>query len=484
VNDTSIRFPGFEEIITMTTTLLRALAAPALAVTLFAAPAAAQPDTQSAPAPVSEDVLFANRLSKAFKSVAGKVEPSVVHITSLVRQQQIRTDFFGRPIGRAAPRLVPGGLGSGVIVAAEGLVLTNNHVVQGADELKVKLFDGREYPATMVGSDAPTDLAVLRIVTPDGSGSFPPVPFADSEKLDVGEWVVAIGSPFGLSNTVTAGIISAKGRSVTPRETGQTQLDFIQTDAAINPGNSGGPLLNLQGAIVGINSAIASRTGGYDGIGFAIPANTARTVMENIIANGRVVRGWLGVGLADARPDEVAGFGQGVAVREVSRESPAEQAGLKVGDVILKFKGAAMNEARLRQAIGISAPGTKADIELLRDGKVSTLSVALADRDGANGAFTVDAIGVSVRTLTEAEARTMGYRNVAGVIVVGVDARGRAARATPVAFEPGDIIVAVEDAPAGDARDFLRLANTLDYNKGVAFSVIRDTQRGSLLIRD
>jgi serine protease Do len=143
-----------------------------------------------------------------------------------------------------------------------------------------------------------------------------------------------------------------------------------------------------------------------------------------------------------------------------------------------------MNEARLRQAIGISAPGTKADIELLRDGKVSTLSVALADRDGANGAFTVDAIGVSVRTLTEAEARTMGYRNVAGVIVVGVDARGRAARATPVAFEPGDIIVAVEDAPAGDARDFLRLANTLDYNKGVAFSVIRDTQRGSLLIRD
>ncbi len=468
----------------MTTSLLRALAAPvlALALALFAAPALAQ--SASADPQVSEDVLFANRLSKAFKSVAGKVEPSVVHITSMVMQQQIRTDFFGRPIARGAPRLVPAGLGSGVIVAAEGLVLTNNHVVQGADELKVKLFDGREFPAKVVGSDAPTDLAVLRIVTPDASSSFPPVPFADSEKLDVGEWVVAIGSPFGLSNTVTAGIISAKGRSVTPRETGQTQLDFIQTDAAINPGNSGGPLLNLEGAIVGINSAIASRTGGYDGIGFAIPANTARTVMENIVANGRVVRGWLGVGLADARPDEVAGFGQGVAVREVTRESPAEQAGLKVGDVILKFKGAAMNEARLRQAIGISAPGTKAEVELLRDGKVSTVTVALADRDGTSGAFGVDAIGISVRTLTEQEARSKGYRNVSGVIVVGVERRGRAANATPVPFEPGDIIVAVEDAPAGDARDFLRLANGLDYNRGVSFSVIRDTQRGSLLIRD
>jgi S1-C subfamily serine protease len=263
---------------------------------------------------------------------------------------------------------------------------------------------------------------------------------------------------------VTQGIVSAKGRSVTPRETGRTQEDFIQTDAAINPGNSGGPLLNLESRIVGINSAIASRSGGYEGIGFAIPANTARTVVENIIANGRVVRGWLGVALEDARSYQLEGHPQGVAVTQVVRESPAEQAGLQVGDVILKFKGAAVNEPRLRQAIAISSPGTKADVEVLRGKEIKTVSVSLADQAAANGEVRVDPLGMSV--------------------VTSIDADGRGARATPSPFQEGDIIVGIREDAVKDADSFARLAESLDYNRGVPFMVIRDTERGQLLIRD
>jgi serine protease Do len=439
---------------------------------------------ESAGATSSEDIAFAKRLSKAFKSVASTVEPSVIHITALVKQQQVRYDFFGRPIARGTPTLQPMSLGSGVIVSSAGYAVTNNHVVKGADALKVKFFDGREVDAKLVGRDDLTDLAVIKIEQGDAAQPLAAAEFADSEDLEVGEWVVAIGSPFGLSNTVTAGIVSAKGRSVTPRETGRTQEDFIQTDAAINPGNSGGPLLNLQGRIVGINSAIASRTGGYEGIGFAIPGNTARTVMENIIANGRVVRGWIGVALEDAKPAQVAGHSQGVAVTQVVRESPAEQAGLQVGDVILKFKGAAMNEPRLRQAIAISPPGSKADLEVLRDGKVKALTVAMADQAAANGEVRVDVIGMTVRTLTPQQSRRLGFRNVTGVMVVSVDDAGRAAKATPSPFQEGDIIVGLKDETVKDADGFARLAESCDYNRGVAFMVIRDTERGQLIIRD
>ncbi|MFN9992610.1 MAG: S1C family serine protease, partial [Phycisphaerales bacterium] len=239
-----------------------------------------------------DDLAFARRLSNVFKSVAGKAEPAVVHITSLNRVR-MRRGFFDQ-IGQE--QIVPNGLGSGLIVSADGYILTNHHVVKQADQLRVKLATGEEVDAKLVGTDELTDLAVLKI---EREG-LPYLEFGDSEVLDVGEWVVAIGSPFGFSSTVTAGIVSAKSRSINPKEGAPAYQDFIQTDAAINPGNSGGPLLDLNGKVIGVNSAIATRTGGYEGIGFAIPATIAKPVMENLITNKRVIRGWLGVSLQDA----------------------------------------------------------------------------------------------------------------------------------------------------------------------------------------
>ncbi len=462
----------------------RILPAAVLAISAMCVPSYGQDKAASPVVNSADDIAFAKRLSKAFKSVASNVEPSVIHITALTKVQPVRYDFFGRPVARGTPTLQPSSLGSGVIISADGYAVTNNHVVRGADALKVKMYDGKEYDAKLIGRDELTDLAVIRVIPADESPKFSATEFADSETLDVGEWVVAIGSPFGLSNTVTAGIVSAKGRSVTPKETGKTQEDYIQTDAAINPGNSGGPLLNLEGRIVGINSAIASRTGGYEGIGFAIPSNTVRTVMENIIKNGRVVRGWLGVALEDAKPLQLNGHQQGVAVTQVVRESPAEQAGLQVGDVILKYKGAAMNEPRLRQAIAITPPGAKAELEVLRGSDTKTVTVSLADQEAVNGIVRADVIGMSVRTLTPAMAKKLGYRDVRGVLVASIDGGGRAANATPSPFQEGDIIVGINGDDVKDGDSFARLAETMDYNRGATFQVIRESERGQLLIRD
>lgn len=450
---------------------------------------AAQSNSTGTPATdaavAAEDIAFANRLSKAFKSVASKVEPSVVHITSLQQVTPVRYDFFGRPVSRGTPRLQPAGLGSGVVVSDDGYVVTNNHVVKGADELRVKLSDGSELKATLVGRDDLTDLAVLKIERgSDSPVKFHAVAYGNSDELEVGEWVVAIGSPFGLSRTVTAGIVSARGRSITPRETGRTQEDYIQTDAAINPGNSGGPLLNLRGEIIGINSAIASRTGGYEGIGFAIPGNTARTVMENIVKNGRVVRGWMGVGLEDAKPLQTKGYPSGVSVTQVLPNSPADKAGLKEGDVITRFRGSAVNENRLRTAIAITPPGVSADIEVLRAGEVKTIQVVLADQESAVGNITIGALGLTVQTLTAAEARRFGYQNAIGARVLKVDPRGRAANANPSPFQEGDVIIGIKGDEVKDADELARIAESLDYNRGVSLQVIRDTEKGQLIVRD
>ncbi|MFZ4573840.1 MAG: S1C family serine protease, partial [Phycisphaerales bacterium] len=307
------------------------------------APEAVAQDREPAKA---EDVAFAKRLSRVFKSVAGQAEPAVVHITSLNRVRY-RRDFFDR-VGEE--QIVPSGLGSGLIVSADGYVLTNHHVVKQADKLTVKLTTGEELDAKLIGSDEATDLAVIKIEGKD----LPYLKFGDSEALEVGEWVVAIGSPFGFSSTVTAGIVSAKGRSISPSEGAPAYQDFIQTDAAINPGNSGGPLLNLDGEVIGVNSAIATRTGGYEGIGFAIPASIARPVMESIILHKRVLRGWIGVGMKDATTRQLEGKSpQGVVITEVADESPAAAAGVAPGDIIVGFQGKSFNEQRLRNAISL-----------------------------------------------------------------------------------------------------------------------------------
>lgn len=421
-------------------------------------------DASNDVAELDADIAFANSLSKAFKRVASKVEPSVVHITN-VQRVRVRRSMFDMGMERA----VPAGLGSGVIISDDGYIATNNHVVQQAEKLLVKLTDGREFEAKVIGRDEATDLAVIKIDAPD----LVPAHFGASEQLEVGEWVVAIGSPFGFSNTVTAGIVSAKGRSLTPRETGRVFEDFIQTDAAINPGNSGGPLLNLRGEIIGINSAIASRTGAYEGLGFAIPSAIVRTVTDNIIQNGRVVRGWLGVELVDARD------ANGVRVQRVLDDSPASKAGLREGDVITRFRGAAVNEQRLRTAIAISSPGSRADVDVIRDGKPMKLTAELGDLNVALGNTYVGELGASVRTVTPEVARSLGYRDIKGVVVIELDPNGKAAMGR---LQAGDVIVRVDGRDVSDAEEFNKRLAAGNMGKGVRLDVVRDGMAGYLVV--
>jgi serine protease Do len=375
--------------------LRRVTATGALALTLVAgAPAAlgsvalgGQPGAATGDGAAAADVAHARSLSRAFQAVARSAEPAVVHITQLARRQVIERDFFGFPVRDRGQQLLQSGVGSGVVVSADGYILTNNHVVRGADELRVRFSDGRTLPARVIGADELTDIAVVKVDESD----LPAVQFADSDQVEVGEWVVAIGSPLGFDSTVTAGIVSATGRSGIPLPGANAAMyqDFIQTDAAINPGNSGGPLLNLDGRIVGINTAIASRSGAYDGIGFAVPANMARSVMESLIRTGRVSRGWMGVEFAQPEPDNTSsGPRGGVAVARLVDDGPADRAGLRPGDVITRFQSRQIDSpARLRSAIAITPPGTEAQIEVLRDGRPRTLTVRLADQQAGVAAM-------------------------------------------------------------------------------------------------
>ncbi len=445
----------------------------------------ATPDAASLAA--SEDIAFANRLSTAFKGVASKAEPAVVHITRLQNRQNVERDWFGRVVRTGPRELASSGLGSGFIVDASGIVVTNNHVVAGADALRAKLADGREFDATLIGRDELTDLAVIRIETKGEELGIKPVAFGNSETLDVGEWVVAIGSPFGFSSTVTAGIVSAKGRSLAPREMGRNYEDFIQTDAAINPGNSGGPLFNLRGEVVGVNTAIASRTGAYEGLGFAIPAAIAKPVMENILANGRVVRGWLGVDLADAPVTNLSGgHARGVVVRGIVEESPAEKAGLREGDLITRYNGQAVTESRLRTAIAVSRPGTAADLEVMRDGKPTKLSVTIGDQTAyissqaqATGAAFIENLGLTVRNFTRELAQEQGYRGVRGVQVTEVQPGSPAEK---TGLQKGDIIVRNGNSAVRSIEELGEMfAEIKDYS-GTQLGVIRGERQGFLAI--
>lgn len=430
------------------------------------------------------DIEFARGLSRVFQGVARKAEPSVVHITQLNRVQQVQRDWFGFPIAVGEPRLTETGLGSGVIVSESGYVLTNNHVVRQAEVVRVKLFDGREFEAKIVGRDPLTDIAVLKI---EASG-LTPAEFADSDALEVGEWVVAIGSPFGFSNTVTAGIVSAKARSGLVLD-GMVEgyQDFIQTDAAINPGNSGGPLLNLEGRVVGVNSAIASRTGGYQGIGFAIPSNMARAVMDSIIRHGRVARGWLGVSVTELPAEEVsrlgAGLRQALRVEYVAPGSPAEKAGLRPGDIITRLQGRAVeSSARFRNTIALTPPDSKVNVEILRGGEARTLTAVIADQLSVGlSALPIPKLGISVRTLTEEESRRRGYRGISGVVVDQVDRGGLGDRA---GIRPGDILRAVGDVPFASAEEFARLVEQADFTEPVDLQAIRGNRRGYITVQD
>jgi serine protease Do len=412
-------------------------------------------------------VATAQDLGRAFSHVARLAGPAVVSIEVERRMASVTAnglpfdpsdpDLFHRFLPeemrrRMQPRPVPQtGQGSGFLVSADGYVLTNGHVVQDASRIQVALNDGRTLPGRLVGSDAHSDVALLKIEGED----FPFLQFGDSDALDVGQWVVAIGNPYGLQWTVTAGIVSAKGRT---RVGINDYEDFIQTDAAINPGNSGGPLLDLQGKVIGINSAIYSRTGGSVGLGFAIPARIAQGVQRQLLATGHVERGFLGVMIQDLTPSLARRFGagdaHGVLVAEVSDGSPAARARLAPGDVVVKVDGRAVEGlGAFRNGIAERKPGSQVELAVLRDGKPLDVAVTLGrlDEEPATAAQpTADEptplgrLGLEVRPLTPDVARELGVEPSQGLAIVSVEDGSPAARA---GLQPGDVILEADRKP-------------------------------------
>ena len=436
------------------------------------------------------ELRYARSLSNAFQRAAERVEPSVVHITTQSRVASVRRDLFGRRLFEP-DTLRPTGLGSGVIADEHGLILTNNHVVQQADILVVRLSDGREFQATIVGSDPQRDLAVLKI----DADNLQPATLGESSSLQVGEWVLAIGSPFGFSNTVTAGIISAKGRRGIGlvSERFKDYEDFIQTDAAINPGNSGGPLIDLEGRVIGINTAIASQSGGSVGIGFAIPIDLVKSVMRNLIEVGRVGRGWLGVTMQDLTPDLARSFGmpadqKGVLIAEVLADSPAAAAGLKSGDVVVSIAGRAVSgAASLITGVEITPPGTQTSLSIFRDGKQREINAVIGDRGERNtkvfGGLEVDRLGVTVATVTENISRELGYQgnDISGVLITDLRASSPLARS---GLEPDDIIYGVANYQVRSVDEFKQLIDRVNFREGVRFQVIRGLRRGFIVVRE
>lgn len=431
-----------------------------------------QPEARSVPDPgLEEDRRHARSLSRAFQAAAKEIGPSVVHITQ-ERRVLTRGSIFEPPQERMAQT----GAGSGVVVSRDGYILTNNHVIEGADRVTVKFADGRVLPGRVVGTDPPTDLGVIKVE----AGDLKPARFGDSEALEVGEWVLAIGSPFGrFDNTVTAGIISAKGRTGLTSTSDERNEDFIQTDAAINRGNSGGPLVNLDGEVVGINSQIASPSGGSVGIGFAIPAAITRAVMGQLIESGVVQRGWIGVNMRELTPDiaQQAGFkgDDGVLVDLVVPEGPADEAGVRPGDVIVGFNGRAVSTTnRLANAIAFTRPGTRADLDIIRGGRGMKLAVRVDDRsENMPGSRAQRAFGFTVTQLPAQMARVLGG---SAVVVDNVDRLGPAARSTPP-LEVGDIIVSVNRTPVPNPSAFDAVI-ARESRGTIRLGVIRGQQRG------
>ena len=387
---------------------------------------------------VSQNTMkLLGNLSNALAEIAEVARPSIVNIstTSIVtREENPHGDFFNDPFFRhffgdqfgqpgQKRKFKSAALGSGVIVAQDGYILTNYHVVKGAEEIKVILYDKREFKGKVAGFDSKTDLAVVKI----NAEALPALKLGESSRLKAGDIVLAIGNPFGLNQTITMGIVSAVGRS----NIGLSDFeDFIQTDAAINPGNSGGALVNTNGELVGINTAIFSTSGGYMGIGFAIPSDMAKSVMESILKYGKVIRGWLGVSIQTLTPELEKSLGlkvnEGALVADVMKDSPADKGGLKRGDVITEFNGKKVEDSTiLRNMVAASAPGTTVELKVARDGKELPLTVTLGElkeRTEIRKTEYKNALkGVTVQNLTETVRDRLGLPDtINGVLVTGV----------------------------------------------------------------
>jgi serine protease Do len=432
-------------------------------------------------------VSQAKGLSRAFRSAAEKVLPTVVKIQTTVKPRTVSSlpggrgpdnpfrgtpfeDFFNddRMPGYRfeMPRQFPRrqGVGSGVIINSKGIILTNNHVVQGADEITVELADGRKFKAVDIRTDELSDLAVVRI---EAEGSLPAARLGNSNDAGIGDWVLAIGSPFELESTVSAGIISGKGRQLPSGK----RTEFLQTDASINPGNSGGPLVNLDGEVIGINTAIASNNGAFQGVGFAIPVNLAKWVTPQLLKSGKVRRAYLGVEMDELEPKVAAKLGvprgQGVLVKEVVPESPAAKAGLEPGDVIVAFAGRQIRGFReLQEVVERSPIGSKQKIDVVRAGEPRALQVTVTSlpdnlplalrRGGEGGArdsdgYQSESLGLEVGELDEQVAERLGHEGSSGVLITDVDPDGLAASA---GIRPGSLILQVGKKKVTSVAEF------------------------------
>jgi serine protease Do len=432
---------------------------------------------------------------KAFTAVTRQVSPAVVYIKATRQHMMTGNDqgfdglrgqipdellkrFFGDrlpefPMPRPNQPMV--GEGSGFVISKDGYILTNSHVVGGADKLEVSLHDGRRLEAKVVGTDKRTDVALIKVDAND----LPVLPMGDSDALEVGEWVLAIGSPFGLTGTVTSGIVSAKerdGMGITDYE------NFIQTDAAINPGNSGGPLVNLRGEAVGINTAIISRSGGYNGIGFAIPMNMARQICDQLMEHGSVTRGYLGIMIQALTPELASSFGlgetTGVLVGDVTSDGPATAAGVQRGDVIVALEGEPVKDiTHFRNRVAMIKPNTSVSLELLRDGKRQTVSVTVGELPeenlvAATGPASVESSwGLSVQTIDPQLAAQLNVEPNSGVVVTGVDPNSVAAAS---GLQPGTIIREVNRHSVKDANEFARLVSEAKDAKSLLLLAERD----------
>lgn len=444
------------------------------------------------------------KTGKAFEVIAKQASPAVVFIKVEKKVSagpmsgpsmpfndpfdMFNDEFFRRFFGDRFPRRQSPqkeyyvvGQGSGFIISADGYILTNNHVVGDADKVIVKLQDGQEFKAKIIGTDPHTDVAVIRIDTKN----LPVLALGNSDHLEVGDWVVAIGNPFGLSHSITAGIISAKGRS----NVGITDYeDFIQTDAAINPGNSGGPLVNLEGKAVGINTAIFTQSGGYMGIGFAIPINMAKNILDQLIEHGSVERGYIGVVIQDLTPDLARTFNvkdvKGVLVAEVSKDSPAEKAGLKQGDVIVELNGKRVEKVGpFRNRVALIAPGTKVQIVVLRDGRRKSLTVEIgklpsATQKPAVPAGNLEKLGLTVTTLTKDLAEQLGYQGETGVVVTQVEPGSVAALA---GIRPSVLIQEVNRKPIHNVEEFRQAMGQIPQGNNILL-LVREGQYSRYLV--
>ena len=477
--------------------------------TLITTGVRAAKDTPAAPDATPLVIPRATPVTNQFSELAKQLAPSVVSISTTIEEkapqvsrgrrrpappdaededeggmQDFFNRFFGNPFGGDMPPLPRRGaaLGSGVIIDKNGYILTNHHVVDKATRIRVKLADDpTEYEAKVIGSDVETDLAVIKINAPR---PLPAAKIGNSDAVNVGDWAVAIGSPFGFQTTVTVGIISAKDRP------GSTFQHFLQTDAAINPGNSGGPLININGEVIGINTAIATRTGAYEGIGFALPINTAAKVYNQIIKTGKVSRGSIGVEFAadDSRnADLVKAYGasNGVFVQRVTPDGPAEKAGLKQEDVIVAVDGKPVKDGQdLINRVSETPIGNTLTVTVLRNGKKQDFRLTVGDRtkiirdrfspqpeEGPeSGQATPAKFGITIENLTPGARDNMGITEKGGVVVRKVEPDSFA---DDIGIQPNDIIMSINREPVNSVDDVKRIQNTLKPGAAVAFRILR-----------